>query len=80
MFNLHFFKLTVKWVGNKGAGTSKYDSYARDHLIHVENKPALLGSSDPVFKGDGSKYNPEDLFIASMLWYLYLCADAVVVC
>jgi organic hydroperoxide reductase OsmC/OhrA len=84
MFNLHSFKLTVKWTGNKGVGTSKYDSYARDHLIYVENKPALLGSSDPIFKGDGSKHNPEDLFIASlsschMLWYLHLCADAGVV-
>lgn len=44
----------------------------------------MLCSADPVFQGDGSKYNPEDLFLASLsachkLWYLHLCADAGII-
>src|SRR5262249_17274126 len=36
------------------------------------------------FRGDASRYNPEDLLVASlstchMLWYLHLCAGARVV-
>jgi organic hydroperoxide reductase OsmC/OhrA len=84
MSTSHPFKLTVKWTGNKGTGTSKYDAYSRDHSILVPGKPELLCSADPIFRGDGTKYNPEDLFVASfsachMLWYLHLCADAGVV-
>ena len=37
--------------------------------------------SDPTFRGDASRYNPEDLLVVSlsachMLSYLYLCASA----
>lgn len=44
----------------------------------------IPGSSDPAFRGDGSRYNPEELLVASlsqchMLWYLHLCADAGIV-
>jgi len=47
-------------------------------------KPILHGSSDPAFQGDSSKYNPEDLLVASvsschMMWYLHLCADAKII-
>jgi organic hydroperoxide reductase OsmC/OhrA len=39
----------------------------------------IPGSSDPAFRGDATRYNPEDLMVASlstchMLWYLHLCA------
>jgi len=38
----------------------------------------MLLSSDPAFRGDATKYNPEELLLASvsschMLWYLHLC-------
>ncbi|MFN7921485.1 MAG: OsmC family protein [Bryobacteraceae bacterium] len=44
----------------------------------------MPGSSDPAFRGDRTRYNPEDLLVASlsachMLWYLHLCADAGIV-
>ena len=50
----------------------------------VEGKPPLPGSSDPAFRGDPARWNPEELLVASlstchMLWYLHLCADAGVV-
>jgi organic hydroperoxide reductase OsmC/OhrA len=84
MSTAHNFKLTIKWTGNKGTGTSRYDAYERSHSILAVGKPELLASSDPAFKGDGTKYNPEDMLIASlsschMLWYLHLCADAGVI-
>ena len=44
-----------------------------------------MGSSDPAFRGDPARWNPEQLLTAAlsqchMLWYLHLCAvDGVVV-
>jgi organic hydroperoxide reductase OsmC/OhrA len=75
----HSYRTTIVWTGNSGVGTRDYRSYKRDHVIRSETKPDLLGSSDPVFRGDKHRYNPEELLIASisachMLWYLHLCA------
>lgn len=80
----HSFAVSVEWTGNTGAGTSSYTSYRRAHEISAEGKPAIPGSSDPAFRGDASRYNPEELLVASlsachMLWYLHLCADAGIV-
>lgn len=80
----HHYKLNVKWTGNTGEGTSKYEAYERSHEISMKGKKKLLGSSGSPFRGDTSKYSPEDLLLASlsachMLWYLHLCADEGVV-
>ncbi len=80
----HNYNLTVKWTGNKGTGTSNYKAFERSHTIIVNNKVELLGSSDPAFRGDKTKHNPEELLVASlsschMLWYLHLCAEAGVI-
>ncbi len=76
----HQYNLKLKWTGSNGSGTSSYTAYERSHSIIKENKQDILCSSDPVFRGDKTKYNPEELFIAAisschMLWYLHLCAD-----
>ena len=48
-------------------------------------KPGIPGSSDPAFRGDRARYNPEEMLVASlsachMLWYLHLCsAEGIVV-
>lgn len=44
----------------------------------------ILGSSDPAFRGDPSRWNPElgllgALSQCHLLWYLHLCAEAGVV-
>jgi organic hydroperoxide reductase OsmC/OhrA len=75
----HTYKVQVNWIGNDGEGTKTYRSYRRDHTIQVAGKPVIPGSSDPNFRGDATRYNPEDLLVASlstchMLWYLHLCA------
>ena len=80
----HQYNLSVKWTGNNGSGTSGYDSYSRNHLISSGGKTEIQCSSDPAFRGDPTKYNPEELLVASiaachMLWYLHLCAQAKVV-
>ena len=80
----HTYQATVRWTGNTGSGTSSYKAYTRDHVIGAAGKPDLLGSSDPAFRGDGTRYNPEDLLVASastchMLWYLHLAMEAGVV-
>src|SRR5215212_10068956 len=76
----HHYSLTIKWTGNRGMGTASYSGYDRSHSVSVENKPELLCSSDAAFRGDKTKYTPEDLLVASisschMLWYLHLCSE-----
>ncbi len=80
----HSYRTTVQWTGNKGIGTSGYRQYERSHTISVENKPDIPASSDPAFLGDTTRYNPEELLVASlsschMLWYLHLCSEAGVI-
>jgi len=80
----HNYSLTVKWTGNTGTGTSNYKEFERSHSIFVADKTEILGSSDPAFRGDRTKHNPEDLLLASisachMLWYLHLCAVAGII-
>ncbi len=77
----HRYEVDLKWQGNKGSGTSGYAEYSRDYVIQCEGKPDISGSSDPAFRGDSSRWNPEELFLASVsachkLWYLHLAADA----
>lgn len=79
MSKKHHYQATITWTGNSGSGTSHYSKYERSHSITVNGKPTIQGSSDPAFLGDCTKYNPEELFLASisschMLWYLHLCA------
>ncbi|MGD9512084.1 MAG: OsmC family protein [Geminicoccaceae bacterium] len=80
----HRYQLEVAWTGNRGSGTSGYTAYGREHEIRAPGKPPLPGSSDPAFRGDPARWNPEELLVASlsachMLWYLHLCSDAGIV-
>jgi organic hydroperoxide reductase OsmC/OhrA len=77
---LHTYTCSLTWTGNRGEGTKSYRAYARDHVLSGPGKPDPAGSSDPAFRGDASRYNPEELLVGSlaschMLWYLHLCAD-----
>jgi organic hydroperoxide reductase OsmC/OhrA len=83
----HRYRIEVRWTGNQGVGTANYRSYARDHDIAsptAPGKPVIAGSSDPAFRGDPNRWNPEELFVAAIsachkLWYLHLCARAGIV-
>ena len=80
MAKQHNYTIDLVWTGNVGVGTENYTSYERSHTLRADHKPDLLGSSDPMFRGDKSKWNPEELLLASlsschMLWYLHFCSD-----
>jgi len=80
----HRYEMTVRWTGNAGSGTSDYRGYSRDHEVIADGKPAIPGSSEPPFRGDATRWSPEELLVAAlaqchMLWYLHLCAAGGVV-
>jgi organic hydroperoxide reductase OsmC/OhrA len=80
----HHYELALDWTGNTGSGTSSIRSYSRDHVVAAPGLAPISGSADPAFRGDPAKWNPEQLFLASiaqchMLWYLGLTAGAGVV-
>lgn len=80
----HGYRVQVEWTGNLGTGTDDYRNYSRNHVIRIDGKPDLAGSSDGAFRGDISRHNPEDMLVAAlstchMLWYLHLCADAGII-
>lgn len=77
----HPYSIQINWTGNNDQGTANYKSYERSYDIVTAGKPTLRGSADPIFRGEVSKYNPEELLVAAisschMLWYLHLCAEA----
>jgi organic hydroperoxide reductase OsmC/OhrA len=80
----HSYPIRMRWTGNTGEGTSEYRGYERAHEYSVLGKPVIPGSSDPAFRGDRSRYNPEELLVMSlsschMLWYLHLCSESKIV-
>ena len=80
----HRYGVKVVWTGNTGKGTVNYRAYSRDHVLASGDKPDIAGSSDPAFRGDAARWNPEDLLVASLsachkLWYLHFCAVSGVV-
>ena len=84
MAHLHRYTAKTEWIGNLGQGTLNYKGYSRNHRIEISGKDPLNCSSDPLFRGDKDRHNPEELLVASvsgchMLWYLHLCATNGVV-
>lgn len=84
MSRLHTYDIVTTWTGNRGVGTASYRAYEREHQLCAAGKPAIEGSADPAFRGDPTRWNPEEMFVASvsschMLWYLHLCAEAGIV-
>ena len=80
----HRYAVSLTWNGNLGSGTSGYRDYSRDYEIGSDGKPAISGSADPAFQGDRTRWNPEELLVASLsachkLWYLHLAAEAGII-
>ena len=82
MAKTHQYRVLNRWTGNLGTGTSGYREYSRDHELGGGDKSRTIsGSSDPAFRGDRTRYNPEELLVGAlsachMLWVLHLSADA----
>jgi organic hydroperoxide reductase OsmC/OhrA len=80
----HIYSIRLDWTGNLGSGTSSYQAYSRAHELRAPGKQTIPGSSDPSYRGDPARWNPEELLVAALaachqLWYLHLCANAGVV-
>jgi organic hydroperoxide reductase OsmC/OhrA len=80
----HTYEIALTWTGNTGSGTSSRRAYSRDHEVSAAGPAPLAASSDPAFRGDPARWNPEQLYLASiaqchMLWYLDLAAQAGVI-
>ena len=84
MSTKHQYQLDINWTGNNGTGTSGYRDYERSYTVSGNDKEVIKSSSDPAFRGDKSKYNPEELLLGAlsgchMLSYLHLCAVAGII-
>lgn len=84
MGRIHSYGVAVIWTGNCGTGTSGYRAYGRDHEVTADGRPVIAASSEPLFRGDPGRWNPELELVAAlaqchMLWYLHLCAAAGVI-
>lgn len=81
----HLYRVTTTWTGDLGQGTRSPRGYRRDVDIAATGKAAIAGSSGTsAHGGDPSRWNPDELLIASLsachqLCYLYACARAGVV-
>ena len=77
---LHTYRAGLTWTGAGEHGTAGYTAYSRDHEVTFAGKAPLPGSSDPAFRGDPTRYNPEELLVGAlaqchMLWFLHLAAQ-----
>jgi organic hydroperoxide reductase OsmC/OhrA len=62
----HHYRVGLTWTGADRGPTSSYQTYSREYVVEVEGKPDLRGSADPLFRGDPSLHNPEDLLVAAL--------------
>lgn len=76
----HSYTVAVEWSGS----TEQLEAYSRNHTVRSDAETLLAGSSDPAFRGDPTRWNPEQLLVSAlaqchMLWFLALAAHAGVV-
>ena len=79
MANEHHYEVQTTWRGDRGRGTADYRAYDRSYDTTAPDRPVIAGSSDPAFRGDKERWNPELLLVAALsqchlLWYLHRCA------
>lgn len=80
----HRYELGLRWTGSLGTGTTGFRAFTRDHDVTAPGLPTLLGSADPAFRGDPSRWNPEQLLVAALaqchlLTYLWLAVQERIV-
>ena len=71
------FKVQAKWSSKDALDIS---INGKTHQVFIDNKLPLTISAAKAFKGDETKYNPEDLLISAlsschMMSYFYVCAQ-----
>ena len=75
----HDYIATIEWTGARHGPTTSYQAYSREYEYRVGDKPPMRGSADPLYRGDSTLYNPEDLLVVALstchlLTYLAECA------
>jgi organic hydroperoxide reductase OsmC/OhrA len=80
----HRYAARVRWCGDAGDPVMSYQAYSRSYTVESAGKPTLTGSADAHFRGDSSRYNPEDMLVIALsschlLSYLAECARAGIV-
>jgi organic hydroperoxide reductase OsmC/OhrA len=77
--HVHTYRTEVTWAGTTAVG---YDAYRRDHAVRTPSVDVGLDlSGDVAFRGDPTRWNPEQLLVASasscqLLSFLAVCARA----
>ena len=85
MPQLHQYSVDLAWTGARRLGTTSFTAYGRDHELRAGERPVILATSDPHFRGDARRWSPEDLLVSSvaqchMVWLLHVAArDGVAV-
>lgn len=84
MSRRHHYEVSSAWIGDRGSGTAGYRTYDRDFTSTSPGRQPIEGSSDPAFRGDVKRWNPEMLLVAALsqchlLQYLHRCAIGGVV-
>lgn len=75
--SIHLYHATCSWRGSTGAG---YELYDRSHTLAASPATAVISaSSDPAFRGDPARLNPEQLLVMAaascqMLSFLAIAA------
>ncbi|MGH7620256.1 MAG: OsmC family protein [Gemmatimonadaceae bacterium] len=77
----HEYSASIVWTGARSGPTTSYQSYSREYEYRIGTKPAMRGSADPAFRGDGMLYNPEEMLVVALstchlLSYLAGCSRA----
>lgn len=71
------FKVQAKWSSKDALDVSVN---GKTHQVFIDDKSPLTISAAKMFKGDETKYNPEDLLLSAlsschMMSYFYVCAQ-----
>lgn len=76
---IHHYQAVCLWKGSTGTG---YESYDRSHELRAPPAAAVIAAaSDPAFRGDPAKLNPEQLLVMAaascqLLAFLAIAARA----
>ena len=79
MPDAHQFEATLRWPASATQVLPPAATFSRNGILGGTGKPDLPGSSPPIFGGEASRYNPEELLLMSlaqchMLTYLAIAA------
>lgn len=77
---MHTFQSHLSWSKHPHAEDPANRRTLKNHQIAIDGKETMTVSAAKAFKGDPSKWNPEDMLLSSlmschMMSYLYVCSQ-----